>query len=218
MFRVSDSDVRARPSATAMIVVLTLILALALSAAAVYQVFEEYHLLGGWLARPGPATYAEIAALRREIGDRIIIRSTALVALLLCTLTALWLQLVVRRTLDRVRRFAHDILASIDQGVITTDRRRLISSINTAAVRLLGVEPDCVGRPLAGISSLELPLVGLSDRVATGGEAVWDHDFAVERGRHLHRLRADAHVLKDEADRTLGCVMLLRDVSDRVLM
>ena len=78
--------------------------------------------------------------------------------------------------------------------------------------------PECVGRPLASISSGDVPLVDLADRVAERGEAVWDHDFVVERGGRVRRLRADAHVLKDEADRTLGCVILLRDVSERVLM
>jgi signal transduction histidine kinase len=34
----------------------------------------------------------------------------------------------------------------------------------------------------------------------------------------VRRIRADAHVLKDQAGRALGCVILLRDVSDRVLM
>ena len=38
---------------TVAIVFVTLLLALALSAAAVYQVFEEYRLLGTWLSRPG---------------------------------------------------------------------------------------------------------------------------------------------------------------------
>jgi two-component system sensor histidine kinase HydH len=218
MFRVRDSDVPFRPSATVVIVVLSLLLALVLSAAAVYQVLEEYRLLGGWLTRTDSASEAELASLRQDIGGRIIIRSAALVALLLCTLATLSLQLIVRRTLDHVKRFAHDILGSIDQGVITTDRRRVISSINTAAASLLDTGPECVGRPLAGISSGDVPLVELADRVAARGEAVWDHDFVVERGRHVRRLRADAHVLKDEADQTLGCVILLRDVSERVIM
>ena len=39
--------------ATAAIVLATLVLALALSAAAVYQVLEEYRLLGTWLASLG---------------------------------------------------------------------------------------------------------------------------------------------------------------------
>jgi signal transduction histidine kinase len=34
----------------------------------------------------------------------------------------------------------------------------------------------------------------------------------------MRRIRADAHVLKDPAGTPLGCVMLLRDVSERVLM
>ena len=54
MFRVKASEVQARIPVTAVIVLAALVLAFALSVAAVYQVLEEYRLLGAWLARPGP--------------------------------------------------------------------------------------------------------------------------------------------------------------------
>src|SRR5205823_14006481 len=62
------------------------------------------------------------------------------------------------------------------------------------------------------------PLVELAGLVADRQAAVWDQDFTVGGGGRVRRIRADAHVLKDRAGRALGCVMLLRDVSDRVLM
>src|SRR4051812_49102053 len=48
---------------TAAIVFGTLLLALALCAAAVYQVFQEYHLLGAWVAHPERVSLAEVQAL-----------------------------------------------------------------------------------------------------------------------------------------------------------
>src|SRR5512135_884575 len=81
MFRVKDTEGYTRIPTTAAIVLGTLLLALALGAAAVYQVLEEYRLLGTWLIPPGPARAAEIQALRQDIGTRIIIRSAALVVL-----------------------------------------------------------------------------------------------------------------------------------------
>src|SRR6185312_7628266 len=48
--------------------------------------------------------------------------------------------------------------------------------------------------------------------------AVWDQDFAIDRGGRVRRIRADAHVLKDSAGKAVGCIILLRDVSDRILM
>ena len=221
MFRVRDSGVEVRFSATAVIVVVTLVLALALNGAAVYQVYHEYRLLNAWLAHPGPTTDTELAVLRDDIGVRIMVRSTASTLLLLCTLATLWLQhrqLTIRRTLDQVKRFTHFILASIDQGVITTDCDHVLSSINTSAARLLNVEAECVGQPLSGISTVDISLLNLADRIAERGESIRDHDCVIDRGGPLRRLHVDAHVLKDGADRTLGCVMLLRDVSERILM
>jgi hypothetical protein len=117
MFRVKASEVHVRIPMTAAIVVAALVVAFALSAAAVYQVFEEYRLLGSWLARPGPVLPAEIDALQRDMGTRIMVRSTALAILVLSTVATLWLQqrqLAIRRTLHQVKLLARYILASMD--------------------------------------------------------------------------------------------------------
>ena len=78
-------------------------------------------MLGEWLARPEPVTPGEIRALREDIGTRIIVRSTASAVLLLCTLATLWpqqRQLTVRRALHQVKWLAHNILSSLNQGVL----------------------------------------------------------------------------------------------------
>ena len=171
MFNLASNENQSRIPITVAIVLATLLLALALSATAVFQVFEEYRLLGDWLARPGPVPVAEIRRLRRDIGARIIVRSTASAVLLLCTLATLWLQqrqLAIRRTLHQVKLLAHDILASMDQGVITTDLQTVITSINSAAIELLGVDSECIGRPIACISSAEVPLDDLAAASPSG--------------------------------------------------
>lgn len=206
---------------TAAIVFVTLLLALVLSAAAVYQVLQEHRLLGDWLSRPDAVSPSEIRGLREDIGTRIIIRSTALIVLLLCTTATLWLQqrqLAVRRALHRVTLLARDILVSMDQGVITTDLDDEITSINSAAMEMLGVGSESAGRPLDRLGPGGAPLVALARRVADRRAPIWDQDFTVGRGGHVRRIRADAHVLKDRKGRPLGSVMLLRDVSERVLM
>jgi two-component system, NtrC family, sensor histidine kinase HydH len=206
---------------TVAIVFATLLLALVLSAAAVYQVFEEHRLLGGWLTRPEPVPPSEIQNLRSDIGTRIVIRSTALIVLLLCTTATLWLQqrqLAIRRALHQVTLLARDILVSMDQGVITTDRGNVITSINSAAMQILGVGPECAGQSLGRIGTGGAPLVALAGLVAERRAPIWDQDFALGRGGRARRIRADAHVLKDHEGQALGCVLLLRDVSERVLM
>jgi PAS domain S-box-containing protein len=221
MFRVKASEIHARIPRTAAIVLGALALAFVMSAAAVYQVRAEYRLLGSWLTQPGPQRDAEIEALRQDIGARILIRSITLATVLLCAVATLWLQqrqLAIRRTLHQVKLLACDILASMDQGVITTDRRNIVTSINSAAIRILGLESECVSRSLESVSSESLPLASLASLVVGRGAAVWDQDFVTTGNGCFRRVRAHAHVLKDRAQKTMGCVMLLRDVTDRVLM
>jgi two-component system, NtrC family, sensor histidine kinase HydH len=198
-----------------------LVLAFALSAAAVLQVYSEYRLLGSWQRMPRTVSSAEIGSLRRDIGSRIVVRSTASVILLLCTLTMLWFQqrqFAILRVLYQVKLLSLEILASMDQGVITTDLQNTVTGINTAAVTILGVESECIGMPLSRISSGGASLAGLADRVAELNAAVWDQDFAIDRGGRLRRIRADSHVFKDSDSKAIGCIILLRDVSDRILM
>jgi PAS domain-containing protein len=156
MFRFKASPIHSRTPMTAAILTVALALAFALSAAAVYQVLDEYRLLGSWLDRHGLVSVVEIAELRKDIGTRIIVRSTATAVLVLCAVATLWLQqrqFAIQRTLHQVRLLSSDILASMDQGVITTDLRKTITSINSAAIGILGVESDCIGQPLARIAA-----------------------------------------------------------------
>jgi two-component system sensor histidine kinase HydH len=221
MFRIKASEARAQIPRMAVIVFAMLLSAFALSAAAVHQVFAEYRLLGGWLARPGGVSTAEVVDLRREIGARIIVRSTASAVLLLCTLAMLWLQqrqLALLRMLHQVKLLSLDILASMDQGVITTDPQATITGINTAAIRILGVEGESIGGPLASLCPGGESLAALARQVADRNATVLDIDFALDRGGRARRIRADAHVLRGSAGQSLGSVTLLRDVSDRVQM
>ena len=221
VFRVKSSEIRASIPKAAAIVIATLVMASVLSLAAVYQVREEYRLLEVWLARSTPISAAEIRALQRDVGTRIIIRSAALAVLVLCTVATLWLQqrqFAIRRALSQIKLFARDILASMDEGVITTDQNGTITSVNSAAIGILAVGPDCVGQPLANVSAAGVSLAALAGEVADRNESLWDRDFTLDHGGRLRRIRAHAHVLKEAGRGALGCLFLLRDVSDRVLI
>jgi PAS domain S-box-containing protein len=122
------------------------------------------------------------------------------------------------RMLHHVKLLSLDILSSMDQGVVTTDTRGDVTGVNSAAIRILGVPSECVGRPLASLDTGGVSLVALAGRVAERNAAVWDKDFVLDREGRVQKIRADAHVLKGTAGQSLGCVILLRDVSDRVQM
>ncbi len=221
MFRIRASEIQTQIPKTAAIILVMLMFAFALSFAAVLQVYREYHLLGDWEANSVTVSAIAIGSLRRDIGSRIIVRSAVSAVLLLCTLGMVWLQqrqVAVLRVLYQVKLLSLEILASMDQGVITTDLQAVITGINSAAVSILGVESECIGRPLTSVGPCGGPLVELAGRVASRNAPVWDHDFSIDRDGRTRRIRADAHVLKDSATKAVGCIVLLRDVSDRVLM
>ncbi len=221
MFSILSSESQTRIPITAAIVLASLLLAFILSITAVIQVLDEYRMLGDWLARPGGVAISEIQALRRDIGARIIVRSLASVVLLLCTLATLWLQqrqLAIRRTLHQVKLLAHNILSSLNDGVITTDQRGIITSINSAAIDLIGVDVDSIGQPIASISTAEVPLEELCRPVTERRGAAGDRELVLDRAGRVRRLVASALELKDMRSATIGCVIHLRDVTERMLM
>jgi two-component system, NtrC family, sensor histidine kinase HydH len=221
MFSILSTEEHRRIPITAAIVLGTLLLAFFLSVTAVIQVLAEYRLLEDWLTRPAPVPLDEIRALRQDIGARIIVRSVASVVLVLCTLATLWLQqrqLTVRRTLHQVKLLAYNILSSLNQGVITTDQLSIITSINSAAIDVIGVNAHCVGQPLASISCPEVPLEELCSSVTEHKSAVAERDLTLDRGGSIRRLVASALELKDMRGATIGSVIHLRDVTERMLM
>jgi two-component system sensor histidine kinase HydH len=221
MFSILSTETQSRIPMTVAIVLGMLLLAFALCATAVFQVLEEYRMPGEWLARSGPVAAEEIQALREDIGTRIVVRSTATAALLLCTLATLWLQqrqLAVRRALHRVKLLAHNILSSLNQGVITTDQEAIITSINSAAMDLIGVDVDCIGRPIASISSPDVPLEALRGTLGGRKGAVSECDLSLDRTGRVRRIVVSVHELKDMKEATIGSVIHLRDVTERILM
>jgi len=123
-----------------------------------------------------------------------------------------------RESLHRVKMLAHDILASMERGVITTDRDGVVTSINSAAMGLLKVDGECVGRPLASISPADAPLEAVYQEVVDHHATIRDRDLKVDRAGRVLRLRVDGHVLKDAEGAALGCVIHLRDVTEPMLL
>ncbi len=121
-------------------------------------------------------------------------------------------------SLREIKMLAGDILASMDQGVITTDRQGRITSVNPRGEDLLGVDFDCVGHPIEDICPHDPPLAQASRDVLRSKEAQFDRDFTVTRNGHVVQLRAECHVLRDTNDDLLGTVLHIRDVTERMLI
>jgi signal transduction histidine kinase len=175
----------------------------------------------GLLSGAGAISLVVVACALRGAPTPVALAAPLAGAVVLAAGTFVWFwrrMTASHRALRRVKLLAHDILAGMEQGVITADDRGAVTSINSGAMGLLGVDDSCVGAPLAGLASDDLPLVGLWRRVTERHEHVRDQEYAVVRGGRPRRLLVSAHVLKDAAGHTLGCVLHVRDVTERMRM
>jgi two-component system sensor histidine kinase HydH len=154
------------------------------------------------------------SGLSESAGWRFAADLAVAALLFLCVLSLSWLRRRYRfsqHSLRQVKMHAHDILASMDRGVVTTNPDGIITSINSAGLRLLGVDFECVGLPLQRISSAEVPLVDVFRQVS-------ERDAAVLREGRLVRLRLGGGVLHDTQGKTLGYIIHVLDVTERMLM
>jgi len=221
MFRVKESEDLRGSSVPERVLLGTLVLSLAASLSSVYLIYGEYGRLGGWSRRGDFVSHTDVDILKSQVRLQFV-ASVVVSSILMFCLTALWWlrrrYVFSQRLLRTVKMLANDILASMDDGVVTTDCDGNVTSINSASLRLLNLDFECVGRPLESISPSIAPLVAVHCKVIQGGSAVRDRDFSINRSPHVLRLHVDGHALKDTAGTTLGCVIHLRDVTERSLL
>lgn len=168
---------------------------------------------GGSLAGPVPPGIGGLAS-----GDAVKVLVTVLVlaAVVILGSTALLNYRAVTHTFEHVKSLMRNVLQSIPTGVLTFDSQGVITSLNDAAERLLGLRGSAVvGR------RIEEGLDGASDlfawiqRARSGSRRVQETDLILtpEAGRRV-TVRASASELRDEAGNADGLVVLLRDITE----
>ncbi|MEO6239388.1 MAG: HAMP domain-containing protein, partial [Vicinamibacterales bacterium] len=120
--------------------------------------------------------------------------------------------------LDERRRYIETVLERIATGVVSIGADGRVSTINSAAARLLDVDAAIVGSPVDEIFRREdlLPLAALVRAVAAGSGKPAAQEIALAReGREVH-LAAAATALKGEAGAREGTVLVFDDVTPLV--
>lgn len=123
-----------------------------------------------------------------------------------------------QESLRDLRALAGDVLSSMDQAVLTTDRSGTITSINRRGLEFLeeSRDGDCVGRNVSDLKSI--PLGEFRSDWLAQRSASMTRDMQVHRDGHTRVLRAFCQTLNDHAGNEIGNVLQLRDVSERVLI
>ena len=117
--------------------------------------------------------------------------------------------------LDERRRYIETVLERIATGVVSVGADARIETINTAALRLLELDPTSSAAPSAEVFAREdlRPLEACSQRVqAVSSEAAAQEIALVREGRELH-LAAAATPLQGEDGAPAGAVLVFDDVT-----
>lgn len=164
-------------------------------------------------------------AVARELAGELRFQSQLSILLFLnIIVTGIALVLLVRaylnseRSLREVKVMASDVLASMDQGVLTTDRDEVITSINPRGRELLSLEEPVIGRPLSDVGVEHTLLCVICSHVNAHHSPVRDCDYTINRDGHEQTLRAGCSLLRNERQEELGTVLHVRDVTERALM
>ncbi|MCA9029932.1 MAG: PAS domain S-box protein [Planctomycetaceae bacterium] len=122
------------------------------------------------------------------------------------------------QSLRKVRVLANDVLASLNQGVITTDQAGTILSINPRGRELLNQSDDGTGIALKDLPEDHRTLAELCQDVLRTQGPVSDRDYTIRRNGTVRNLRAGCSLLEDHIHRKQGTVIHIRDVTDKTLM
>ena len=130
-------------------------------------------------------------AVARELAVELRFQSQLSILLVLNILaTAVALALLVRaylnseRSLREVKVMASDVLASMDQGVLTTDRDEVITSINPRGIELLGLQGKVLDQPLSVVGIEHTLLSVICSHVNAHHSPVRDCDYTITTQGH----------------------------------
>jgi two-component system, NtrC family, nitrogen regulation sensor histidine kinase NtrY len=117
--------------------------------------------------------------------------------------------------LERRRRYVETILERITTGVISINTTGIVTTINSAAARLLGVPRSVVGQPARVVfdrPGLE-PLVAMIAGPSSDRTAPLEREMAIAREGHEAHLSVVATPLIGDAGNPEGRILVLDDVT-----
>jgi PAS domain S-box-containing protein len=122
----------------------------------------------------------------------------------------------ITHTFERVKSLIRNVLESIPTGVLTVDSRGLVTSLNSAAERLLGVRASmAVGRAVEDVLQTATELSTWVRAALAGHGLFQESDLSLAgSGNRRMTLRVSAAELRDESSRSDGLVVLLRDITE----
>lgn len=120
-----------------------------------------------------------------------------------------------QQSLRDFKVLAADVLSGMEQGVITTDPMRIVTSINCRGLELLGTDVQSIGKPIQQLNAL--PLNDYLDDWLSDHHAHAFREFMI--GDSPQKIiHASFQVLNDSQGGEAGYVLQLREVTELVLL
>ncbi len=161
---------------------------------------------------------SELAGELRLQSRLTIILILNIVATTFAVLIFVRVYLGTKRTLREVKVLATDILASMDVGVITTDRLGSILSMNPFGEKFLSICDISIGTSIEKLCEDHSTLKEICKHVLKNHDCVRDKDYEITYKGHSKTFRAGCSLLRNESKIELGTVIHFRDVTEKVLM
>ncbi len=121
--------------------------------------------------------------------------------------------------MDQRRAYMETVLENIATGVLSLDRQGIITTINPAAVKILGLE----GRPMRRSHYAELlrgdslaPLRALLDRSTGHAAGIMDQQITLRRNGRVANIVVSISGLTERPESPLGRVVVLEEITQRI--
>ncbi|QDT04555.1 Sensor protein ZraS [Rubripirellula lacrimiformis] len=221
MFDIADRNERISVRWFAAGLVVLGLVALTVTAWILAYVRREQEIVAD-LIRHLPAS--DLEAARELSGDLRLQGGLSILLVLNLIATAIAFTLLVRgylnseRSLRDAKVLSADILASMDAGVITTDRDGSITSINSRGQELLGLAGDGIGTMLDQLDREHELLGTIQSDVSSNHQRIRDRDYLITRQGHPQTLRAGCTLLRNQLGEEIGTVLHVRDVTQKALI
>ncbi|HPX18751.1 MAG TPA: ATP-binding protein [Deltaproteobacteria bacterium] len=119
---------------------------------------------------------------------------------------------IARASLSRIKAFSDNIVENIPVGLLFISENGRILTVNNACEKMLKITPqESVNRKADDV--LPSPISGLlNEALRASGVLIREIDVPVKGKNTL--FEASASILKDDQDQFLGCIVLLRDITE----
>ncbi|MGB7328683.1 MAG: histidine kinase dimerization/phospho-acceptor domain-containing protein, partial [Rubripirellula sp.] len=197
------------------------LIALSVTSWILWTVKREQELVADLIRHLPPSDMAAAQELSGDLRSQLGLTILLVVNLIATAIAFTWLvrgYLNSERSLRDVRVLSADILASMDAGVITTDRDGNLTSINPSGRELVNLAGEEMGRPLTTLGSDHQLLATIQAEVSEHHQRIRDRDYVIKCNGQSKTLRAGCTLLRNQSGSEIGTVLHVRDVTQKSLM